>query len=122
MCNCSQGGQIAYGDPKWMSNGNIVNTRLVIKNSARLPCVNQFFGDPISGIRKACWCKKSGSGTEPTLPNKPDPTTSGKVEGAALACVKPKSVGQCGKCQSKDQCKTGYCCPFMKKCVNSGRD
>jgi hypothetical protein len=55
------------------------------------------------------------------LPNKPDPT-SVKVEGATLACVPKKSVGQCGKCQTKDQCKTGYCCPFMKKCVNSGSD
>jgi len=42
------------------------------------------------------------------------------VDGESLPCVKPKTVGKCGKCQSKDQCKSGYCCPYMKKCVNSG--
>ena len=41
----------------------------------------------------------------------------------AMACVQPHSVGQCGQCQSGDQCASGsYCCPFMKKCVTSGSD
>ena len=38
------------------------------------------------------------------------------------ACTAPKSVGQCGQCQTGDQCENGYCCPFMKKCVTSSSD
>jgi hypothetical protein len=35
-------------------------------------------------------------------------------------CVQKGSVGQCGQCQSSDQCRSGsFCCPHMKKCVPS---
>ena len=32
-------------------------------------------------------------------------------------CTPDKSVGQCERCLDKDQCKDGFCCPFMKLCV-----
>jgi hypothetical protein len=34
---------------------------------------------------------------------------------------KKKFVGTCGNCVSSVQCKQGFCCPFMKKCVPSSR-
>merc|ERR1719183_2077235 len=35
-------------------------------------------------------------------------------------CLKAKSVGKCGKCLTNDSCAQGYCCPYMKKCVETG--
>jgi len=32
-------------------------------------------------------------------------------------CTPKKSIGQCERCLSSDQCKEGFCCPFMKLCV-----
>merc|ERR1712130_389062 len=46
-------------------------------------------------------------------PKKPD-TTPAK-------CTPKKTVGQCGMCQSSDQCAEGFCCPYMKKCVATSR-
>jgi len=57
------------------------------------------------------WAGVTCSSPSPT----PTPTPSS-------TCTNAKSVGHCDKCQSSDQCETGYCCPFMKKCVNSGSD
>ena len=34
-------------------------------------------------------------------------------------CTPKKSVGNCEKCLSEDQCIEGYCCPFMKVCVKT---
>lgn len=34
---------------------------------------------------------------------------------------KKKFVQSCGNCVDSSQCKTGFCCPYMKKCVSSGR-
>jgi len=34
-------------------------------------------------------------------------------------CTSKNTVEQCGKCQSTDQCKSGFCCPYMKKCVTT---
>jgi len=34
-------------------------------------------------------------------------------------CTPKKSVGNCGKCFSGDQCIEGYCCPFMRVCVET---
>eukprot|EP00128_Syssomonas_multiformis_P007364 Colp12_sorted_trinity150504_noHs@15212 len=40
---------------------------------------------------------------------------------AADPCIAKNSVGQCGQCIASEQCPQGYyCCPYMKKCVNSG--
>merc|ERR1712166_38941 len=32
-------------------------------------------------------------------------------------CTRPKSIPQCGACLTAKQCKTGFCCPFLKLCV-----
>merc|ERR1712137_136432 len=51
--------------------------------------------------------------SEPKEPTPTKPKTPSK-------CIKKHSVPKCGKCQSHDQCGKGsYCCPYMKKCVNS---
>merc|ERR1712137_1507610 len=51
--------------------------------------------------------------SEPEEPTPTKPKTPSK-------CIKKHSVPKCGKCQSHDQCGKGsYCCPYMKKCVNS---
>ena len=36
---------------------------------------------------------------------------------ANKTCTKTKSVEQCDKCLEGKQCKEGYCCPWMKKCM-----
>ena len=41
----------------------------------------------------------------------------GSSGGSSTDCTPAKSVGQCGNCLKGDQCKEGYCCPYMKKCV-----
>ena len=32
-------------------------------------------------------------------------------------CVPKKSLEKCDKCIKSDQCKVGYCCPYIKKCI-----
>jgi len=52
----------------------------------------------------------------PTSQPTPRPTASVDFEN----CVKPHSVGDCGKCTHKIQCPEDYyCCPSMKLCVSS---
>jgi len=34
-------------------------------------------------------------------------------------CTPKKSLSTCQNCFTKEQCKEGYCCPYMKKCVLS---
>jgi len=34
---------------------------------------------------------------------------------------KEKFVQPCGNCVDSSQCNTGFCCPYMKKCVSSSR-
>merc|ERR1712160_178935 len=36
-------------------------------------------------------------------------------------CTRPKSIGQCGACLTGAQCKTGFCCPFLKLCVPNSK-
>ena len=71
--------------------------------------------------------------TFPTRPVRPTPSPAPRQGQRPTApvitrrpdnqsCVREKSVPQCGKCQSKDQCQSGYCCPWMKKCVQKGQD
>lgn len=55
-------------------------------------------------------------------PFKGDEKCSPASKPTTSKCVKPRSVGQCGKCRTMDQCQNGYCDPFMKKCVTSGSD
>jgi len=64
-----------------------------------------------------------GGGSTPSPPSPPSPPSSpsppaddGKTHGSH-ACVNKKSVAQCAKCMTGDQCENGYCCPYMKKCV-----
>jgi len=35
-------------------------------------------------------------------------------------CTPKKSVEQCGRCINKDQCKKGFCCPYLRLCVPDG--
>merc|ERR1719412_2850055 len=32
-------------------------------------------------------------------------------------CTRRRSVEECGRCLETDQCKRGYCCPWMRKCI-----
>ena len=43
-----------------------------------------------------------------------------KVDTKEPECRPKKSVGQCERCLSSDQCKEGFCCPYMKLCVPTG--
>ena len=35
-------------------------------------------------------------------------------------CTPRRSVGLCGRCVTNNQCQHGFCCPFMKACVQEG--
>ena len=42
------------------------------------------------------------------------------ISSADINCVEQNSLGRCENCLHNNQCKKGYyCCPYMKKCVNS---
>lgn len=68
-------------------------------------------------------CPKTCTGCAPTkAPTKPPPPLPVKPGTAGPMCNdKKKFVGTCGNCVSSVQCKQGFCCPFMKKCVPSSR-
>merc|ERR1712110_1109577 len=53
-------------------------------------------------------------------PKKPEEKPK-KPETTPAKCTPKKTVGQCGMCQSSDQCAEGFCCPYMKKCVATSR-
>jgi len=68
----------------------------------------------------------------PTHKTQPSPATPpakapaaplGCVENACMvSCIQHGQLGTCERCLNSEQCGTGmYCCPFMKKCVNSGK-
>jgi hypothetical protein len=48
------------------------------------------------------------------LASTPKPTSPPQSQ-----CLQKQSVGKCGKCLTSDQCANGYCCPYMKKCVET---
>ena len=52
----------------------------------------------------------------PELDTNPEDTSDLK---AGADCTLKKSVDNCEKCLSGDQCTDGFCCPFMKVCVKS---
>ena len=47
------------------------------------------------------------------------PTSAPTAVPTMKSCQEPKSVEQCQRCLVSDQCKEGYCCPYMKLCVPS---
>lgn len=57
----------------------------------------------------------TGCAPTPTPPPTAAPTVQKKV--GTFDCTPVKSVAKCGKCMGTDQCASGYCCPYMKKCV-----
>ena len=36
---------------------------------------------------------------------------------APYNCTPKKSIEKCGMCLKSEQCKEGFCCPYMKKCI-----
>merc|ERR1712070_267693 len=46
------------------------------------------------------------------------PQTTGTSD--PLCGGRTKFIAQCGACVSSSQCIQGYCCPFMKKCIQVG--
>lgn len=47
-------------------------------------------------------------------------SSTSDVSSADINCVEQNSLGRCENCLHNNQCKKGYyCCPYMKKCVNS---
>lgn len=50
----------------------------------------------------------------------PPPTTATTTPAPAPPCTPPQSLpATCQVCRETPQCSSGFCCPFMKKCVSS---
>jgi cathepsin B len=60
-------------------------------------------------------CGGCGPTPAPTSPPPPLPVPSGSP--GPMCNGKTAFVNQCGNCVSSVQCKQGFCCPYMKKCV-----
>jgi len=56
-------------------------------------------------------CNHCDGGTDAPLVGGSDPNCGGKK----------KFVKQCGNCVDSGQCETGFCCPYMRKCIPSSR-
>jgi len=70
----------------------------------------------VGGESLEIFCKATCTGCtpDPVPPPPPLPKNTGTFD-----CVAAKSVTRCGKCMGTDQCASGYCCPYMKKCVET---
>ena len=61
------------------------------------------------------------NGKKPTVVKpKLDPPTEDSSDVPAVPTCRPKkSVEKCGECKTTAECISGFCCPNMKRCVDS---